>query len=132
MSKPTMTLREVTALCSEWQSALHLDHWRVNVSISPLRDIGPDKQGKCTFTERILHAHIQVLEPADYPPGYPEQDIEETIVHELLHLWFAAVTPLSDDEFQDTMFEQAIDTVARTLVEVKRRKNAGDLQPTAE
>lgn len=57
-----------------------------------------------------------VLDPVDYPPDIiTPYELEETLVHELLHLHFAPFMS-EHDTLERTLQEQAIDAIAKALV----------------
>lgn len=109
-----------------WQKRLRLRDWEVAFSIRRARDMDlEDCQGECHWNIQSKLAWIHILDPVDYEPNkeFP-QDMEKTLVHELLHLHFAPFTADNDNEMVDTAQEQAIDLIARALVETERETNA--------
>lgn len=69
----------------------------------------------------LKEATIRLLDPIDFPPDRDApQDIELDLCHELLHLHMAPFAP-STNTLQDTMMEQAIESIAKALVSLKRR-----------
>lgn len=74
--------------------------------------------------KRILNllnrAVIKILDPSDYPQTPFEQDMEISLVHELLHLHFALFEPKTDDSLEFLIMESTIEQLANILVEMKR------------
>lgn len=113
---------ELVDACAKWQKALRLQDWKLAVRIARGNglDLPPDTQGRCEWTLGRKEALIRILDPVDFPLdcSWP-QDMEVTLVHELLHLHFA---PFDDFEgLKDTLSEQAINAISHALVEVSRK-----------
>lgn len=108
--------------CKEWQKILRLQDWIVSTSIERGRDFNLEKsQGECSWNIQTKLAKIRVLDPSDYPPGSMiEQDMEQTLVHELLHLHYAPFDNFNYDSLENTALEQSIDSIAMALVNLKR------------
>jgi hypothetical protein len=114
---------QIREKCAEWQRILRLQDWIVSVSIVRERDMGMENtMGTINPTLEKRMAKIRILDPVDYPPGLMEpQDMELTLVHELLHLhlWFFTESlegPLHVAE------EQAIEAISRGLVALARKE----------
>jgi len=73
------------------------------------------------YCNKNAMAHVQIVDPIDYQSGDGgwEQDMEASLVHELLHLRFGCVK-FDEDDYRDDMFERAIDVTARALVDLSR------------
>jgi hypothetical protein len=122
MSAVILTEDELRAKCVEWQRILRLQDWIISVGIFRKRDMkGENRCGEVEWTLEKRMASIRILDPVDYPDGLmEEQDMELTLVHELLHLHLVAVTPDHEDELRHCALEQAIDAISRGLVALKR------------
>lgn len=122
MSAVILTEDQLRAKCAEWQKILRLQDWIVNVSICRERDM--KNNGCCGEVEWTLEkrmAQVRILDPVDYPESAMEgHDMEETLVHELLHLHMAPFQPDREDELRYCALEQAIDAISRGLVQLKR------------
>lgn len=110
--------------CRFWQKKLRLADWRVTIKFVRAEEMGDEAQGKCHWNDQARTAAIWILHPDDYKPtNYPndvQQDIEDTIVHELLHLHLIAWD--TDDKPADERFmEQAIESITGALLTLKRR-----------
>lgn len=123
--QPEMVQPDLHDLCAEWQRELRLQDWDVVAQYRrghAMRD--PDNQGECAWLPHKKLATIYILDPADYPPDASRpQDVELTLVHELLHLHFAPFVA-ERDSAEDIAQEVAIDQIARALVALKRRSDA--------
>lgn len=67
-------------------------------------------------------AIIHIIDPIDYDPSIiVEQDIEKTVVHELLHLHLAEWSDMTEDG-TPVSGEQAINALASALVNLNRKE----------
>lgn len=115
------TEEELQALCREWQRVLRLSEWRIVVRIGRERDFRhKTAAGENRWNPDSCEALIRVLDPLDYEPTciFP-QDMEVTLVHELLHLHHGVLVP-EDGTTEDTLLEQALHKIAYALVTLKR------------
>lgn len=70
-----------------WQHQLKLDDWKISLTVARRDDLKSHTLGGIRWDKHKRSATIQVLDPADYPtPAAAMEDIEVTIVHELVHL----------------------------------------------
>jgi len=103
-----------------------LNDWDIKIFIARERDMfNPGTQGGCRWELKNKMAIIKILDPVDYDPDIPwEQDMEKTLVHELLHLHFAPFDKYEADCMEGIVMEQAIDAIAKALVETKRENTS--------
>lgn len=113
-----MTEVELKNLCNEWQALLGLAHWSIDVRVVRGAEIG-DNRGQTDYTPVSEAAVMRLKDPVDYHGFFP-CDLEEKIVHELLHLIFDNIAAEGD------AYEQVLDRTARALVKLKRQ--AGERQ----
>lgn len=94
---------QVREACKEWQKRLRLQDWIVKAGIYRARDMDLNEcQGECVWHTKTKLATIRLIDPVDYPEGLIEdQDMEKTLVHELLHLHFAPIHADTDNEMID-------------------------------
>jgi hypothetical protein len=74
----------------EWQAVLSLQDWLVEVGYIRGHEAEDSHwEGRCHIAVKLKRAKIELLDPMDLSPAprFPN-DTEETIVHELLHLYF--------------------------------------------
>jgi hypothetical protein len=122
--RPRARQRQVQAWLAEWQKALRLQDWLLRIEIKREKDMESEGcHGTCHYSPALKNATIVLRDSIDFRDGagYPE-DLEATIVHELLHLHFAPfyITKGLVNTFQ----EQAIEVIAHSLVGLKRRGEA--------
>jgi hypothetical protein len=108
-----------------WQRKLALEAW--NVSIVPVHptDLRPGTLGNVHWDKEKKTAVIHVLDASDYRTPFRAtlNDLEFTVVHELIHLELASL-PRSDASRSDE--EHAINNLADALLKFDR----AETQPT--
>jgi hypothetical protein len=126
-----VTPRERTLLASSytaerlwvWQKRLNLQDWNVSIVMARATELKPKTLGNIHWDIDKKAAVIRVLDPADYRMAYKEmlQDMEFTVVHELIHLNFAPV--VSDFQRSDANRreeEHAVNHMADALLKLER------------
>lgn len=124
MSK--VTLKQVKSLVVKWQPILGLSDYSITVVVAEIKG---DILGHCAASEEASRAqitinpnHDQIM--ADTIGSLGVSTVEETVVHELLHIQFvqlkeAAMTLISDKreaEFIRVVEERTVDRLALSLV----------------
>jgi len=119
--------RKLDDLRREWQKRLKLRDWTISVKFADLkflRDLTDIENpvGACEHFAETKQARIWVLQPSEWDaePNERQQDVEDTIVHELLHCHFAAFGDRSD--VGRLYVEQTIETLTAALIGLKRQK----------
>ena len=117
-----MVVDDLQPLLTEWQKRLRLQDWDVQVSITRERDMPIDSsRGAIRWNVNTKEAWLHILDPIDYPPDQVPQDIEQTIIHELLHLHLVMVAEMAgENETIQITTEQAIVCISEALVRLKR------------
>ena len=113
--------QQLNELLAYWQVLLRLRDWDIKIAIKRTRDFKFDEAaGETTWLLAKKMAVITIVDPADYPPDslWP-QDMEMTLIHELVHLLLAYWTPERLSAEYDYQ-EQAIHTISQTLVRLQR------------
>lgn len=108
-----------------WQQRLNLQDWSVSVVIARATELKPKTLGNVHWDLPKKTAVIRVLDPADYhlPEREMLQDMEFTVVHELIHLELAPV--LSDLQRSDANRreeEHSVNHMAEALLKLDRNK----------
>ena len=109
-----------------WQHALRLDFWDITIKIGRMANMvikGVD--GEITYSLPNAEADITILNPIDYNDSAFPQDMEETLVHELLHLHMATFEPADAEKVNSMLWERTIDQLAKVMVHLndKNRKS---------
>lgn len=102
-----MRARELERLLLEWQAALGLLDWTIELRVEP-RERMPGDLGAIEYdvTERDATIFIRAR----------EEHQERTLVHELLHLWFRT---WGESRKNGLVEEQAIEAISRALLGLK-------------
>ena len=106
-----------------WQKRLNLQDWKISVVLSRATELKPKTLGNIHWDLDKKTAVIRVLDPADYKLPYPEmlQDMEFTVVHELIHLNFAPVlSEYQRSEANRREEEHAVNHMADALLKLDR------------
>ena len=118
-----LTQEELAGLCVTWQARLRLQDWQVQIRFARAAELGGEVQGDCDWCLPKKAALIRILTPADYPENCPwPQDVELTVVHELLHLHGAPFDQFEHRSADDNALEVMIDSTAQALVNGWRRE----------
>ena len=110
---------------SLWQKRLNLEDWKLGVEVVRATELKPRTLGNIHWDTDRKTAVIRVLDPADYRMAEPEMlnDIEFTVVHELIHLELAPVLgPLTRSDANRREEEHAVNNMADGLLKLDRRK----------
>lgn len=106
-----------------WQRKLRLQDWIIDAKIVRQRDMSqPDRVGEISSSIHNKVALISILDPIDYD-DWGKQDMESTLVHELLHLHFSGISYHfgNDDNVYHVMEEQAIESITSGLISSERK-----------
>lgn len=126
------TEEQLIGLCREWQERLRLEYWDVALKVARVQEFKlKEAQGECTWTLETACAIIRIVDPLDYPKTPFKQDMEATLVHELLHLHFAHFDNTAKGSLDEMMMERSIEHIARALVKLKRENQAANSHEVA-
>jgi hypothetical protein len=102
-----------------WQRRLHLDDWRIEARIVRAADLKPDTLGNLKWNSISRTATIKVLNPIDYdlPAADVPEDIEYTVVHELVHLQLSALPRAGG---RPEVEEAVVNKLADALMQLER------------
>lgn len=114
---------QLNQACAEWQKVLGVQDWDVKCCIKRSRDMNmQEAQAECQWTIQNKQATINICDPVDYPPHEWEQDMEDSLVHELMHLHCAPFDDFERFSAEDTALEQMIVKTSGALIRLKRDK----------
>jgi hypothetical protein len=104
-----------------WQRNLSLDDWRISIVACRRSDLKARTLGGIRWDKGRKTAEIRVLAASEYqqPLTGMLEDMEFTIVHELVHLHLASL-PRSEASRRDE--ERAVNQLALALLRLDRRK----------
>jgi hypothetical protein len=104
-------------LLSFWQKQLRLEDWDVTIDV-PAHDPGGYAYVKRSESYQIARITLRNPDMKD-PSSLPQNDLEITLVHELLHLRFPNVQ-FAQDTMDDKIHELGIERTAIALVHLSR------------
>jgi hypothetical protein len=109
-----------------WQKRLNLQDWNIALVVSRASELKPKTLGNIHWDNEKKTAVLRVLDPADYKLPFDEmlQDIEFTVVHELIHLELSPVlSPLQRNDANRREEEHAVNHMADALLKLDRDKD---------
>ncbi len=100
---------------ASWQKRLKLDEWKITVTLTPRAALKPGTLGGIKWDKKKHTAAIAIIAPADYhmTEAAMLDDMEFTIVHELVHLELAS---LPKSEASRSTEEFAVNQLADALL----------------
>lgn len=115
-----MDQAKLETLCMTWKKRLGLSHWDITIRFAESGELEEWNEGRVLHKQCQEHALILIKRSEEYNAlEGREQDIEETIVHELLHLVFG-LFPEASSDLEEKVFDQSLDRVARVLIRLSR------------
>lgn len=116
--KAVVSQDQVEAWVKLWQKRLHLEDWRIEARIVRSTDLKPDTLGNLKWNSVSRTATIKVLNPTDYdmPAADVPEDIEYTVVHELVHLQLSA---LPRDAGKKDVEEVVVNKISDALMQLE-------------
>lgn len=111
----------VTERLAVWQQRLKLEAWKISVSTAHRTELKPKTLGAIRWDKTKKTAVIWVLDSSDYNLPFRDMlnDMELTIVHELVHLELAS---LPRSQASRSTEEHAVNGIADALLDLDRRK----------
>ncbi len=98
-----------------WQERLKLEEWQISVVMVHQSDLPPKTMGGIRWDKGKKSAVVWVLNPSDYRLPYREMldDMELTVVHELVHLDLAS---LPRGQASRSSEEHAVNGIAQAML----------------
>lgn len=120
-----MTEAELKELCALWQKRLRLQDWNVRLEVVGAIELGGGF-ANCRTALREKTALIRIVDAADSTSSDTEifggRDLEEDLVHELIHLACEPFSPDDRDSTEWESIEQAVGVLANCIVRLSREK----------
>jgi hypothetical protein len=104
-----------------WRQRLKLEDWSISAVMVRISDLPPKTLGGIRWDKPKKSAVIWVLDPSDYrlPFGEMLDDMELTIVHELVHLDLASLPRGTASRSSE---ERAVNGIAEAMLGLERKK----------
>ena len=123
--QPEPTFEEqVQGYIDEWQARLRIDDWHIGLKVEREKDPGYYAQ---TAWSNMYRTAMMTIRHPDLQPNKDEspapQDLECTVVHELVHLRLFPFRQFTEGKMNDYAHEEiecAVDLLAQALVAAKR------------
>lgn len=109
---------------SKWQGILRLEDWDIAVSFAPKSSIESNGMAHAAVYKQTKDAFILIRNPEEFdakPAFSDENDVELTLVHELMHVRLAH---LCIDEKLSDQEELVVEQIARGFVSMDRGNDA--------
>ena len=118
-AKAAVAEDQVQSWTRMWQKRLHLDDWKIETRVVRSCDLKPDTLGNLKWNSATRTAIIRVLNPSDYDmsPSEVPEDMEYTVVHELIHLQLSV---LPRDAYSRSTEEQVVNKIADALMSLDK------------
>ena len=113
--------RFVNERLSVWTRRLNLEEWQISVILTRRDDLKANTLGGIRWDKGKKSAVIKVQDPSDYRLPFVEMldDMELTIVHELVHL---ELSSLPRSEASRSTEEHAVNGIAGALLRLDRQR----------
>jgi len=118
------------ALVDVWKRRLGLDPWEIIVKFCNMEDIEAGGEANVAVSQSLRRGIIKILWPDEYNryetynDDFP-QDIEQTIIHELLHIPIMSFADPEKGSLEDVAVENFVEQTAKLLVSLQREDRAG-------
>ncbi len=115
--------KQLEKALAKWQKILRLMDWKIDISIERGRYFSnQESQAEVEWYIQNKRAVIKILDPIDYEDALDEQDMELSLVHELLHLHLAPFDTFESGSQEEIALEQCIEMISMALVNLERKK----------
>jgi len=120
-SREATAQKFVSQALQVWQARLNLKDWNIHVQLVHPNQLEPKTLGNVHWNINNKHATIDVLSSYDYtlPMSPMLNDMEMTVVHELIHLHLA-VLPRSDATRRNE--EYVVNQISRALLDLSKHE----------
>jgi len=118
-ARPVVTPEQVDRWTKLWQKRLDLNDWQIVTLIVRHTELKPETLGNLHWDNEHHSATIRVLDPCDYelPLSDVPQDIEYTILHELIHLQLSV---LPRDTNARAVEERVVNKISDALFKLEK------------
>jgi len=124
--KSNYSLEDVQEMCTWWQRRFGLTDWAIQVRFKNMIDLNGEAMAQSHGNLGRRLGFIDISDPATRSNRSLPDDMEVSLVHEMLHIAFLAwhdLTGRISTVEADVCYEQPIDQLAETLVTLRRDSN---------
>lgn len=114
---------DLRKLAAVWQDQLRLRDWDLDVRYADIMTMSEDGElawGRSWIFPTFREATILILQPGDYIHGEGQDEIEDTLVHEMLHVYSTPMRGDNTDPQLSTLEEQMLNALATLLVRLRK------------
>ena len=114
-------------MLAEWTKRLGLQDWAISLEVGcdPSDMRIQDSLGCTTWEESTKSAMIQIVDPEQVGELTRTFDLEQILVHELLHLKTSLLATRDNNEtLTDRVLHQLIDDIARAMIDIKKTERS--------
>lgn len=115
---------QIQKYLTKWRRKLRLEDWRIRFVIVPENYATRHGESGCVYGSTEVQTELKCAVIKIAQPGTDrtaEAELEATVVHELLHLYFD-LYPWGEDSTRDRIMEQTVDCLAICLIKVDNPK----------
>jgi hypothetical protein len=118
--RETYALSFVNDKLQLWQKRMNLPYWTIHARLVRKNTLNPKTLGGIRWDRGTMSATVDVLSTYDYTVPVQEMlnDMEFTIVHELVHLH---LSPLPRSEASRSAEEHVVNEIAATLIKLAQK-----------
>ena len=111
---------ELNSYLEKWIKILGLSEWTIRAKITRSEELSDNgNQGEVCKVNVTRMASIKLRDPIDWPSDcMGEYDMEEVLVHELLHCSFSLLD--TDHELRENVQHQLLNDMARAFIKTAR------------
>ena len=116
-----LNTEELVKICRKWQNCLGLQQWDIQLRVCRKKEMYTGGDAEVLHKPNILSAVIQILDPQDYEDAFIAQNIEQSIIHELLHIPLNMFCKPEDGSVESVLMEQHIESLSRALLYLDKK-----------
>ena len=116
LDRVRLTNSQIMDIAAYWKKELGLSSWEITCKVVTQADI-PDEYARLAWELSNQTATISIADPNTWPSETKDTDMENSIVHELVHLSMAGLLSTLNDQL-------ALTNVERNMFQKRRKKKA--------
>ena len=121
-SKSVVSKRLVREWFDFYRDLLGLGQWKIKLKFCKKEVGATNALAVATINEDYWSAIIRILKPSNFEEEKKTQDIDETVVHELVHIRLFFLEPYREKNPHFVIHEeQSIKAIAKAFVALRRR-----------
>lgn len=111
----------LNAMVHKWAGILRLRDWDITIEMVDKKDLSLEGvAGEISWNREHQHAEIRILDSSQLKADMIHPDIEETVIHELLHLHASPFDEFETGSAEYYALEVFINRVSQALYKLER------------